>query len=227
MVNTELKKIQDEYTLVNNEFTPVTYVIKRMIGCNTYFTILDGSLDPSEELDLELTQDGDYQVIVTSQSLETLTYNIPYYLCLQTSLIENLYYALCGCECECTDCGSDCGFLLMTHAKMQTYKRLINPEGVEFFDTVYAETKCLISKAVLCSVTEEKIRGESTYNEELLQQLLALDYLALYFYECSLACLSGDEQYIKDKFKVEQLFCCIEALGIDITEIETATNNIL
>lgn len=220
MVNAQLKKVQDKYFLVNNEITPITYVLKRLTGCTSYFAIFSGTLDPATELEVTLAQDGEYQLIVTNAALEEVTLGFKNYICLQHSLIENIYYTLCDCDCECSDCDSDCEYTLMTHAKMQAYKRLINPEGQAFFDAINTTVKCLIEKPIYCSVTEEMIRGSATYNEKLLKQFLALDYLALYFFELSMACLTADKQYITDKFNTEQLFCCINSLGIDIKEIE-------
>ena len=224
----KIEKRQDRYYLMNLDDTSFDYTVKHSFNCTSFLTIYDGTLAGETEVEITFLDDGEYQIVLTD-GVDVITIPIHYYLKLQTSFISNMTDAICCCGCGCDDCNEDkcqkyCN-LLMLRAKIDAYKRLINPEGVAFFDGVYQQTKCLLLKPIYCALTEEIIYGEAACNSEFFKKLLALDFLAIYFYEYFSACHSTEKAYIREKFNTDEIFCCIQDLGINIGEIETLIEN--
>jgi len=222
-MNYTITKNQDVYTLLNNDATDLTYTLQKITDCVNYSNLSTNVLAQDEEVELELDGDGDYNLVL-KDGVDTVNVSIKYYYDLQISLIESIFNNICDCSCGCGDCSETnctkyCN-LLMARAKMDVYKKLTNPNGSTFFDDVYEEVKCLIKKPIYCSVAEEAILGEVSCNEKIVKQLLALDYLALYFYEYDSAVDTEEEDYIKTKFNTEKIFCCIQELGINIGKTE-------
>ena len=223
MAQFDFKKKQDKYSVTNEEIVPITYEIKKLYDCVNFLTISDGTIEAGETEEFEFTEDGEYRIVINDG--EDTIY-IKHYLKLLTSIIEGVLDNLCDCKCgcECSDGEDPLCNLLMLRAKIDVYKRLINPEGVAFFDAVNQHTKCLIEKPIYCAVDKEIILGEAECNTEIIKQLIALDYLAIYFFEMAQACLTEDKEYVREKFNTKTIFCCIQSLGIDVGDIETLIN---
>mgnify|MGYP000610318492 CR=1 FL=1 len=228
MVDFRFNKLEDRYYITNNETTDVTYVLKKLYDCTDFLEIFDGTIAAGEQVEILLTGDGEYQVLLTNSSDEESTVVIKHYLELQTSFIEDVYSVLCQCECGCKDCTEldidEFKALLMTQAKIETFKRLTNPRYVAYLDAAYQLTNCLIKEDVTCIITEECVKGSSIYNEHLTKKLIALDYLAIYLAELNEACLNDSKAYIREKFKTAKILCCIKKLGINVNEIEDNLN---
>ncbi len=224
-----IEKRQDKYFILNEGTSTINFEVKKLYDCVNFLTIYDGEILVGEEVEITFNGDGEYLVELTDDTTDVINIPIKHYLKLQLSMIDSIYTTICNCECECEDCKEDtceelCD-LLITRAKVDTYKRLINPKAVAFFDAVYKHTKCLIKKPIYCIIAEEDLLGEAKCNKKLIKQLLALDYLALYFYEYYQVSLSADKEYIRDKFKTNKIFCCIQKLGINVGDIEQLIEN--
>lgn len=224
MILFDFNKEQDRYYLKNTGTESFNFSLKRLSDCTNFIEVYNQEVLVGSTVEIPLSQDGEYELELTDSNNPSVTLNLRYYLGLLNNIIENLEEAICSCDCGC-DCEDNFCHLLMTRAKMDTYKRLINPEAVSFFDAVYKETKCLISKQVNCSVTEDTILGESKCNEKLIKQLLALDYLALYFYEYAQGSGATFTQFIRTKFNTEKLFCCVKDLHISVEKIQNLIDN--
>lgn len=224
MILFDLDKDQDKYYLKNTGTIIISYVLKKLSNCTSFTEVFSDTIVVGGTVEIPITEDGEYQLVISDGTNPDLTITLRYYVNLLLNVIENLEEALCDCDCGC-DCEDKLCHLLMTRAKLDAYKRLINPEGVAFFDAVYKETKCLIVKPIYCSVTEDIILGESKCNEKLTQQLIALDYLALYYYEYTQKSDIDHQQFIDNKFNTEKLFCCIKDLGIDLNKIDNLIVN--
>lgn len=229
MIQYSIRKTQDKYFITNEGASTINYETKKLYDCVNFLSIFDGEILAGQEVEITFTGDGEYQIVLALIGSVDVTIPIKYFLSLQLSFIESVADTICECGCGCDDCSETskdklCN-LLMARAKIDVYKRLTNPEAVAFFDAVYGHTKCLVKKPVYCSVAEELILGAANCNEKLIKQLLALDYLALYFFEHAQVCLTDDKDYVKCKFKTEKIFCCIQSLGIDIGNIEQLIND--
>ena len=222
MAQFDFKKKQDKYLVTNEEIVPITYEVKKLYDCENFLTISDGTIEPGETEEFDFTQDGEYQIIINDED----TIFIKHYLKLLLSIIDGVVNTICDCKCgcECSDDEAPLCSLLMLRAKIDVYKRLTNPQGVAFFDAVYSHTKCLVEKPIYCAVDKEIILGETECNQEIVKQLIALDYLAIYFSEFAQVSLDEDKAFIRDKFQTKTVFCCIQSLGIDVGDIETLIN---
>lgn len=224
MIEYTFERRQDKYFIKNEGTITIEYKLKKLFDCVNFLDIFNSQILPGDEIEISFTGDGEYQVILNDGTNPEVELSIKYYLTLQTSIIESVFSILCDCECGCNSCAEDsdnkfCD-LLMTRAKIDTFKRLTNPEGIAFYNTVYKQTKCLIENPIYCAISEELILGEAKCNEKIIKQFIALDYLAMYFFEYYQVCLSEDKQCVRDKFKTEKIFCCIQKLDINIGEIE-------
>lgn len=222
MAQYDFKKKQDKYLVTNEDVVPINYEIKKMYDCTNFLTITDGVIEPGEVKEFDFTEDGQYHIIID----EVDTIYIKHYLKLQISIIEGILDNICDCKCgcECSEEKNPYCQLLMLRAKMDVYKRLMNPSGTAFYDAVHSYVKCLIEKPIYCAVNKEIILGEKECNEEIIKQMLALDYLAIYFFEMAQVCLTEDKDYIREKFYTKTIFCCIQSLGIDVGDIEELIN---
>lgn len=215
-------KIEDKYSLTNEGSEDITYTISILEDCINYSIITEGTIPPEETVLVDLQKDGNYVILVEGEE----PIEVKHYPILVESIVKGMKNEVCGCNCGC-DCAEEtdsfCG-LLMLRAKIDVFKRLINPLGDSFFTSVEEETNCLILKPVYCAVNSEIILGEAECNEKLIKQMIALDYLAMYFYELSEA-ETEDMQYVKDKYNINPIFCCIQSLGIDVGKIENSLKN--
>ena len=222
MAEFSYKKVQDKYFVTNDDTIPLEYKVKNLDDCVNFNTISEGTIAVGETKEFKFSKDGEYLICIN----ETDTITIKYHLNLQLSIIEGMLNTVCDCSCgcECNDKNELCD-LLMLRAKIDVYKRLTNPSGRAFYDAVYQHTKCLVKKPLYCALDQEIILGEAECNKKVVKQLIALDYLAMYFFEIAQAETEEDEEYIRDKFNTKIIFCCIQALGIDVGDIEDLINN--
>ena len=220
-----LKKIQDIYTLTNDNAYAIQAELQILENCVSYSTLETVEILAGASRNYKLTVDGDYQILVTADGQPNETATIKHYLKLQTSIIESVLDIICDCECgcECSDGVDELCALSMLRAKIDVCKRLTNPQGAGFFDILYRETKCLINKQIYCAVDSEIILGEAECNNKLIKQLIALDYLGMYFLEHFTAEAAEDIAYVDTKFFTDTIFCCVQALGLDIGNLR---NNI-
>lgn len=223
MAQFNFTKKQDKYLVTNKEIVPINYEVKKLYDCTNFLTITEGVIEAEEIKEFNFTEDGQYQIVIN----ETDTIHIKHYIKLQLSIIEGVLNNICDCNCgcECNDNEDELCNLLMLRAKIDVYKRLTNPQGVAFYDAVYKHTKCLIEKPIYCAVDKEIILGESECNQKIVKQLIALDYLAMYFFEMAQVCLSEDKKYVRNKFQTKTIFCCIQSLGINVGDIEELISN--
>jgi hypothetical protein len=150
------------------------------------------------------------------------TIYIPYFLNLQLSMIENIFSVLCPCDCGCANCvdlsSKQCEALITTRNKIDVFKYVNSPYYNQVFVTVHQNTACLIEPPLYCDIATEGLTGMASYNYKLTKQLIALDYLAMYFWDLKVATLS-EYAYINTKYQSESILCCVNKLGVDIKEI--------
>jgi len=118
-----------------------------------------------------------------------------------------------------------CEALLTARNKIDVFKYLTAPYYDAAFSAVHRGTSCLIEPQLYCDVAIEGVTGVTEYNETLTKELVAIDYLAMYFWDIKIAESAAtpeqvDLDYINDKYQSESILCCINSLGIDIKEIQ-------
>ena len=222
---------KDVYSITNKENLTVNLTLTEIDHCTKDTTLVTVNIEKDVPYILPLKVDGKYQVHLVSTEFvgnESDIY-IDYYLNLELSMIEDIFSVLCGCDCGCANCEdlsvNQYQALLTTRTKIDVYKHLVAPRYTASFDAVHAKTSCLIEPPLYCEIATEGITGTISYSEKLTKQLIALDYLAMYFTALKGLTEQEDIDYVNTKWQSEAILCCINSLGINIKEIETLIND--
>jgi hypothetical protein len=228
MVDYTLTEKQDKYYVTNTELISMSYTLVKVDECTTSReNISSGTIAASEESLIPITLDGTYEIILMVDGEPDLTIYITYYVNFQLSLIEDIYNSICSCECGCKDCvdiTETCPTLLITSNKIIVFKYLVDPRYKASFENVHQGLACIIEPQLYCDINKEIITGSPQYNEKLTKQLLALNYLAMYFtdlFGLFIAENPDEIAYINTKYQSSSILCCISSLGIDINNIKT------
>lgn len=206
------------HIITNMDVEPMTVETHKKENCKDFTKIQETIILPGDNHTFDFKfLDGEYRFIIGEDTVIAKSY-----LNLRQSIVEGILNYVCDCNCGCNCDGKDHNYcnLLMLRAKVDVYKRLMNPEGVAFYDAINKHTQCLITKSIYCSVEEEIIRGESKCNEKVVKQMILLDYLAMYYYEMAQADGVIPTDHINRKYRTDIIFCCIESLGISLDSID-------
>ena len=227
-VNYILSHIKDKYYILNEQGAILDYTLQDIDPCTTDDVVSTGQIAVDENFEVPLTVDGVFQINLTYGVDESNIY-IKYYLNLQLSMIEDIFTVLCPCDCgcaNCTDLSTDqYQALLTTRNKIDVFKYLTSPQYDAFFNVVHKGTSCLIEPQLYCDIATEGMTGMASYNQELTKQLIALDYLAMYFADLKGVTDQEEIDYIDSKYQSDSILCCINKLGINIKEIKTLIND--
>jgi hypothetical protein len=227
-VNYTLTHKKDVYYILNDEAVPLDYTLQDIDPCTTDDVVSVGQIAVAENFEVPLIKDGVYQINLTEGANESNIY-IKYYLNLQLSMIEDIFTVLCPCDCgcaNCTDLSTDkYQALLTTRNKIDVFKYLSSSRYDAVFTVVHKGTACLVEPQLYCDITTEGVTGMAAYNEQLTKQLIALDYLAMYFADLKGVTDQEEIDYINNKYQSDSILCCINKLGINIKEIETLIND--
>jgi len=222
-VNYTLTHKKDVYYILNEEGEVIDYTLQDIDPCTADDIVSAGEIAVDENFEIPLVKDGVYQMNLVSGANESNLY-IKYYLNLQLSMIEDIFTVLCPCDCgcaNCTDLSTDKYQALLTaRNKIDVFKYLSSPQYDAPMSVVHKGTSCLIEPQLYCDIAMEGVTGMAAYNEQLTKQLIALDYLAMYFWDLKNVTDQEEIDYINDKYQSDAILCCINKLGIDINEIK-------
>lgn len=236
MIDYTLTFKQDVYYITNNEAESVYLTITDVDDCTEDKVLTELTLEPAIEYQLPLVNDGIYLVeldniyagIPPDPDPQHSSFVIKYYLNLEKSMIEDIFSVLCNCECGCSDCvdlsAESCELLLTARVKTDSFIRYSSPRYDSYVNTANEAFRCLSQPQLYCDIFEENVSGKNQYSEKLAKQMLALDYLGIYFQELQGLTEQEDIDYIDEKFQSSSVFCCISKLGINIKEIENLIN---
>ena len=213
-------KYKDVYTIENQEVVPLQYSISK-VTCDTETVVSTGTILAEVTFTLNFKVDGIYRVTLT-HSITSETETLPdifYYFNLITSYISNIQSIFCGCTpCdECEDC-NECEDYLKTLVQALAYTSLNDPDYQVYVEAINEESKCLLNDLVLCSLIEEKIRGNSSYKDVILY-FLANYYGAFYFREKFLATNAEEVAYVTTKYKYLTISKCMKKVGLNPSNI--------
>jgi len=227
-INYTLTHIKDVYYILNEQGVIVNYIFKDTDPCTADDVEATGTIAVDENFEVIFPQDGYFQMVLTEGANESNIY-FKYYLNLQLSMIEDIFTVLCPCDCGCSDCVNlstdQYKALLTARNKIDIFKYLVSPKYDTSFTTVHKGASCLIEPKLYCDIDTEGVTGLASYNQELTKQLIALDYLAMYFTDLKGVTDQDEIDYINSKYQSESILCCINKLGINIKEIETLIND--
>lgn len=224
-----LHRKQDKFLVENTQAGTITYTLEQLQHCSEYISVSTGDILTGVEQEINIPKDGVYNLILSDGVNPDISITLKSYLQLQQSLINDIDVAMCDCGCEHNDCtGNDyhteCNLLLTTTTKMQAYKGLTSPEGAAHYEAVFDTYQCVIDEAIYAQLLDERISGHSGANKTLLKRILALNFLALYYYELQ-ASLPEDDAYVREKFQGSRILSCINTLGLNINDLEQTILN--
>jgi hypothetical protein len=227
-----LTVIKDVYFVTNDSVLSMSYNLKKIDECTGLITtIVTGTISPMEIKEISFPTDGTYEILLLELggSFNESTIHVKYTLNLQLSMIEDIFTVLCPCDCGCVTCvdlnTSQCEALLTAKNKVDVFKYLSYPRFDAVLTLVHKRTACFIEPQLYCDITQEGVTGQIEYNSLLTKQLIAIDYLAMYFAELKLLIEQEDIDYINTKYQSSTVLCCIKKLGINIKEIQTLIND--
>ena len=231
-VNYTLSKSKDAYSILNNEASNITYTLHKQEPCKAETVLIEeGTIAPTASYIPTLSLDGTYVLNVLSTETPGNESNVTFlhYLNLQLSYLEDIFSVLCSCDCGCANCEDlsvdNYKALLVTKTKLDAYKRLVFPQYNASFNATNETIHCIVDPVLYCDLAQEGITGLLQYNEKLTKDLIALDYLTLYFTDLRDVVDEEEVAYIKSKFNSEDILCCINSLGVDINDIKTTIEN--
>ena len=173
--------------------------------------------------------DGSYKIkidrIVDNVVIDTGEYIYPYYRMLLASIINDLEYFLCGCNCkDCDNCTKDEKYALSIMLKSFSYYTLLYKYYPRFYDVVFKCMNCSILDINNCILRNEKFLGVAQ-NEDLLEKILSSFYLSFYYAEYYNAENDTAKELINKKFKYDKLIKCIKTTNADINCITNQITN--
>ena len=215
-------KYKDVHTIENQEVVPLQYSVSK-VTCDTVTVVSTGTILAGVTFTLNFKVDGIYRVTLT-HSITSETETLPdifYYFNLITSYISNIQSIFCGCTpCdECEDC-NECEDYLKTLVQALAYTSLNEPDYQVYVEAINEESKCLLNDSVLCSLIEEKVRGNASYKDVILY-FLANYYGAFYFREKFLATNAEEVAYVTTKYKYLTISKCMKKAGLNPADIVT------
>lgn len=219
-------KYKDVFTLNNTDgVNSLDHTINKRNGCYNYVESVElASLAIATSIELVLKDDGEFQIAITQNAVNT-TVTIKQYTDLLASIIIDVNLMLCGCDCSnCDDCAQNCTEQQTTILKLLSYVSLTYPQYNLSLEKVSEVIGCLLNIDISCLLVNEKITGVSD-NSDLLKKIVSIYYLALYFVEKIQSADDEELDYIETKYNFNIISVCISQLGIDITEVEEIINN--
>lgn len=231
-VNYTVASKEDKYTITNNENLPINYTLIKTDKCSGLETIIETlNISSGVSYTLPIKEDGYYIIKLASTEFANTfsTLYINYFVNMHASMIEDVFSVLCPCDCGCAAC-TDLGVdqyqaLITTRNKIDIYQCMTSPQYDPVLKEVCKGAKCMLVPQIYCDIAQEGVTGENQYNEKLTMQLIALDYLAMYFWDLKNVIDPEQIAYINEKYKADEILCCISKLGIDINKIKQIVEN--
>lgn len=214
----------------NNSATEEVYVtisITETCDESVFETVIEPTLVDFEHQFKLPDRDGLYKIVVHRVYANTIIEGsemiYPYYGRLLESIIDEVEYFLC--DCDCVNCDDDCNKDEKTYLSLMlkafSYYTLLYKYYPRFYDAVFKCTNCNILDITNCVLINERVTGE-TENGELFKKIISSMYLAFYYAE---SYNTSDKAYINAKFKYDKLKKCIEITNTNTECITTQIEN--
>lgn len=222
--------IVDNQIVVRNLQAEDTVVVTIYVSENCsddYTQVIEPYLVDFEETVKLPMIDGSYKIEINRVSgtsiIETESHIYLFYGMLLESIVNELEYFLCGCNCkDCDECRQDEKSALSLLLRSFSYYTLLYKHYPRFYDAIFKCLNCSILDINSCILRNEKILGNAD-NKELLEKVLSSFYLAFYYAEYYNASTDEARSLINKKFKYNKIIKCIKTTN---TDIECITNQI-
>jgi hypothetical protein len=216
-LNYTYTKYKDVHTLVNNESLNMTYIIVKN-SCDSSSNVTTGSINPGQTVTLGFATDGNYTIELSTLN-DDASFDIVYFQNLLNSFIRDAEKLLCGCA-KCGDCEecNECQDYLGAFMKSFAFNSINTPLYQAYVDLISEAVLCDFTDQVICSITHEKVFGNSSVKEPMLK-ILSYYYAAFYYKDFFMATDSSEADYITTKYKFVKIAKCMKKLGIDPASI--------
>ena len=195
----------------------ITISITETCDESVFQEVIERTLVDFEEQFKLPERDGLYKVliqrVVNGTVIEDSEMLYPYYGQLLATIIDEMEYFLC--DCDCVNCGDNCNkdekTYLSLMLKMFSYYTLLYKYYPRFYDAVFKCLNCSILDITKCVLLNEKVTGD-TENSELFKKIVSSMYTAFYYAEYY---NTSDKAYISAKFKYDKIKKCIAVTNTD------------
>lgn len=222
MANLEITKVKDVYSAKNISGASLDYIFTTIKSCSKIETKITGTLAINEVYVLPITDDATYTL-----SVGTEVYSLTTLLVLQKDYIQNIADTLCICGCNpCGDSDTPTETLITAMARSKALINLSSPKYTTYVNSVLSQAECTVYPDIYCEINQENITGTFKFQKDVAKRLLALDYLAMYYAELNSVIDQNEKDFITEKFKFEQISCCLESLGISVREAKEDVENL-
>jgi hypothetical protein len=216
---------KDQHLLQNNQSINIGYTIFK-VTCDATTTVSTGNIAPGNVVELKFTVDGQYNIDLYDAN-ETDSFQVKTYNNLLLSFISNVEALLCGCS-KCKDCEecNECETYLSAFMKAFSFNSFNTPIYDLYVNLIAEDSQCALESEVLCNILHEKVYGNATTKEPILQ-IIGFYYAAFYFKDFYSAEDSSEQEFITTKYKYDKIAKCMKKLGIDpaqaIQEFESSS----
>lgn len=236
MNNINIIKQKETYLVVNKVASIGYYTITKK-GCNTdNELVVQGNIEGNASFLFIPTTDGDYTVTLTIVSEageeEVSTVLITHYPTLIKSVVAGIEVLLCGdnCGCEptaCTNKGLEYQnlfgeLMLLTNILKSVNTCNNNTHAIQMAisDGVIAY-KCELYLFFCRTQLESKITGKTTFNKKMVDKIIGIIYLMLYYYEKEITSTQKEYQdFLNKKYEFLTIKQCVLRAEVDVLLVE-------
>lgn len=231
----EIRKINGKYYIIFSSQSDIDVYISKSTCCSVFdpvynFTVESADNRAGELIPLEFDGDGIYKVFAET-SREDGEVTIPYFEDFLDIVIESVYHVLCFDNCNnCNENVEKCDFLT-AKTNLDAYVRLVNPIYKTYFEVAKKYGSCKVQSYASCTTGTYVTTGLMECETDLLKYFIALDLLAIYFYEQSInyteLCGDCNKDLQKERFRIDEIICCLEGLGDIYMEFEDEVKKLI
>lgn len=230
-------KERESYVFTNLLSVPITYNINRK-SCGLDVSNGTGNIDNNGKYIFTPEREGEF-IVSFSDGDKKQTIIFTHYPTIIKSIIKNVSFALChnedDCGCGCDKEGKECLTYQSVFAETQLllglFKGIPNCSGKdvirEFLYHSLDAYRCDLISLFCDKELELKLKGQAEFSSKLTKKLIAINFLALYFYELWITNpLPEYVKFVNDKYKFNTLKNCLLASGIDVFILQTIFDQI-
>lgn len=232
-----INKSKDIYSL---EVSQITDFKLLYTSDNKNELISEKTLSANSTTQLNTLKDGTYLLRLNAENEDEVTEEIQVIKYLQVSLVQDIYNILCD---NCTSTNK-CSSISKQDEKLLKNKNIFNKvltyqnmylskytedyicNFAKFLESSTLLSKCNIQETVNNITTNERILGSSKYDERLTKTYLYIYWAGIYLLEKDLININDSEEFefLKEKFKYNDVLNCSCELCFDIEDLENIFN---
>lgn len=212
----------NQYTLTNTGSTTITLLLQYKEKCEDDYVIIIPTEQISIPKTFTLKKDGIYSIAIIDTTISTVPFTTIVYSFYNffLSMIDNVEYALCGCnDCkDCDECEREEKDYLSAIIKLLSYNIVKQGKYNDSLNISHSCITCDIIDTNGCVLINEIMLGND--NNKLLMKKMVAYYYLIYYYTDSLE--SDNSSNAKLVYKYNDIIKCINKLGLDVECLESS-----